>query len=82
MDTQPSSLTNCLLHSNSQLEEPDPTQAAEAEGDPEAAVAEVAVVLDNVRYLPQQSHSIKSYTVLEVMILMQLSFSPDLPQHV
>ena len=33
MDTQPALLMNCLLHSNSQLEETDPTQAVEAEGD-------------------------------------------------
>ena len=142
MDTQPALLTNYLLHSNSQLEELDPTQTAEAEGDPETAAAEAVVVPDSVRYLSQyllcrdlvwqagvlqgaairrtpaiptevvsgdqtirlhlgkrprvrrhaylqtrvidhtppafvESHSIKSDTILEVLHLMQLSFSPD-----
>ena len=60
MDTHPALLTNRLLHSNSQLEEPHPTQAVDAEGDPEVAAAEAAVVpvkaavvSDNVRFLPQ-----------------------------
>ena len=42
-------------------------------------MVEAVVVPNNVRYLSQQSHRIKLDTVLEVMILRQLTFPPDLP---
>ena len=60
MDMHVASLTNRLLHSKSQLEETNPTQAVEseaveAEGDPEAAAAEgEAVVIPEDRWLLPQ----------------------------